>query len=205
MQHALYVAYCGRAQAVLTSCKGSKRAYARYRVRQIATRGLENRIRRDDQCAVTKVLSSGALSISQDVADVIPAAFDLDCELQNSPDGLDVLKIEKLFSAGNTLSKIWSKSGASAARSLRSLPLASRQPTFATLASNQLTLQCGNFCQQLVDVQHLLRPGHNHMDLYVMLNLCLKVDDVHTYQLVVSLLSCKPLFCSFAAALGSWC
>ena len=144
-------------------------------------------------------------SVSRDVADLMQAAFDINCELQNSCSGLDVLNIEKLASAGNTLSKFWSESGALAARSLHSLPLAARQPTLPALAANLLTLQCGNFCQQLVDVQHLLRPGCNHLDLYVMLSLCLKVDHILTCKHTCSLLSCTYLFHSSAAGLGALC
>lgn len=168
-----YVMRCDHIQPMRQKYTTSRRVSARRGKRYVVA--LRSRGRTPDPYGLTRALNGSDLSVSREVAELISADFDLECNLQSNGSQSGTLDTEWLAIAGNSLSKLWYNSENVTARLVESLPLAARQRTLPAFAANQLTLQCGLFCQQLVDTRHLLRPGSNHLDLYVMSNLCVKV------------------------------
>ena len=123
-----------------------------------------------------RVAAKPDLPVSQEVAAVLPALFELEGCFDGNFNPDRALDTAKLLELDNKLSKLWSGSEALALATLANLPLEARKPRSPASPANQTAIQTGIFCEQLVKLHNPLRQGGSHLDHYVMSSLCLEVQ-----------------------------
>lgn len=134
---------CDRIQPMRQKYTSSRRLSSRCGKRYVVA--LRSKGRTPDSYVLSRALNGSDLSFSREVAELIPADFDLECIVQSNGSQSGNLDTEWLAVAGNSLSKLWYSSDNVTARFVESLPLAAGQRILPAFAANQLTLQCGLF------------------------------------------------------------